>query len=84
MVKFRTVRSRRAQIMTCRRASGIKWRGSVIMKKVFALLVSLFLMLTVFAPALADTQYLVFSTGGTTGVYYVFGGELATLWRVWT
>lgn len=38
------------------------------------------LMLAVPALVCADTSYLVFSTGGTTGVYYIFGGELATLW----
>ncbi|MBQ7182585.1 MAG: TAXI family TRAP transporter solute-binding subunit [Clostridia bacterium] len=50
------------------------------MKKIAALLLCVILALSVSAAALADTSYLVFSTGGTTGVYYVFGGELATLW----
>lgn len=42
------------------------------------ILLALALMLS--ATACAETSYLVFSTGGTTGVYYIFGGEIATLW----
>ena len=50
------------------------------MKKNLAFLFALMLGLSCCAGALADTAYLVFSTGGTTGVYYMFGGEIATLW----
>ena len=50
------------------------------MKKTVTLILALSLLLTPVAQALADTEYLVFSTGGTTGVYYVFGAEIATLW----
>lgn len=42
--------------------------------------VALALALMISATACAETSYLVFSTGGTTGVYYIFGGEIATLW----
>lgn len=49
------------------------------MKKILATVVALVLMMAC-AISYADTDYLVFSTGGTTGVYYVFGGELASLW----
>ena len=47
------------------------------MKKLTALVLAL-AMLTVSFAALAD-EYLVFSTGGTTGTYYAFGGEIAAL-----
>ena len=47
------------------------------MKKLLSLLLALSL-LTAAAGALAD-EYLVFSTGGTTGTYYAFGGEIAAL-----
>ena len=47
------------------------------MKKTLALLLVL-AMLAAFCGALAD-EYLVFSTGGTTGTYYAFGGEIAAL-----
>lgn len=50
------------------------------MKKFAIALVALFLMLTMTTAAFAETEYLVFSTGGTTGVYYIFGGEIASLW----
>ena len=50
------------------------------MKKITALLLAALLVLGTASAALADTSYLVFSTGGTTGVYYIFGGEIATLW----
>lgn len=51
------------------------------MKKISSfLVVFLALMITVLTTAYAETSYLVFSTGGTTGVYYIFGGEIATLW----
>lgn len=50
---------------------------STKMKKLFALLLALSLLL-VSVSALAD-EYLVFSTGGTTGTYYAFGGEIAAL-----
>ncbi len=47
------------------------------MKKLTALLLAL-AMLTAASGVLAD-EYLVFSTGGTTGTYYAFGGEIAAL-----
>ena len=47
------------------------------MKKLIALGLAL-AMLTISFGALAD-EYLVFSTGGTTGTYYAFGGEIAAL-----
>lgn len=49
------------------------------MKKLAAILMTILMIATAIG-ATADTSYLVFSTGGTTGVYYMFGGELATLW----
>lgn len=47
------------------------------MKKLTALVLAL-AMLTVSFAALAD-EYLVISTGSTTGTYYAFGGEIAAL-----
>ena len=47
------------------------------MKKLIALLLAL-AMLTISVVAFAE-EYLVFSTGGTTGTYYAFGGEIAAL-----
>ncbi len=47
------------------------------MKKLVALLLALTLLSLSFG-ALAD-EYLVFTTGGTTGTYYAFGGEIAAL-----
>ena len=47
-------------------------------KTILALTHAILLMFTV--TACAETSYFVFSTGGTTGVYYIFGGEIATLW----
>lgn len=49
------------------------------MKKTVCFIVALALLLGT-ASAIAETEFLVFSTGGTTGVYYIFGGEIATLW----
>lgn len=48
------------------------------MKKALVFLLSLALVLAMSSSALA-TDYLVFSTGGTTGTYYAFGGEIAAL-----
>lgn len=48
------------------------------MKKAFAFFLSLLLVLSLMGNALA-ADYLVFSTGGTTGTYYAFGGEIAAL-----
>lgn len=48
-----------------------------MMKKLLALVLAL-AMTTVAFGALAD-EYLMFSTGGTTGTYYAFGGEIAAL-----
>ena len=50
------------------------------MKRMLGILMALILVCSVAVTAAADTNYLVFSTGGTTGVYYIFGGEIATLW----
>ncbi len=49
------------------------------MKKLTILLCALLLAVTVLS-ACSGKQFLVFSTGGTTGVYYIFGGEIASLW----
>ena len=49
------------------------------MKKALSLVLAAILLLSLSA-ACADTSFVVFSTGGTTGVYYIFGGEIATLW----
>lgn len=49
-------------------------------KKTLAFLLMAVLLLSFSLTASAETSYLVFSTGGTTGVYYIFGGELASLW----
>ncbi len=48
------------------------------MKKGIALFLALCLSLSAGLTALAD-EYLVFSTGGTAGTYYAFGGEIASL-----
>ncbi len=48
-----------------------------MMKKLLVLLLAL-AVLCVSVSALAD-DFLVFTTGGTTGVYYAFGGEIASL-----
>lgn len=50
------------------------------MKKTFSLIFIFCLMLIITLTACAETSHLVFSTGGTTGVYYIFGGEIAALW----
>ena len=47
------------------------------MKKLLALVLALTMTAAAFG-ALAD-EYLMFSTGGTTGTYYAFGGEIAAL-----
>ena len=54
-----------------------KKEGMNMMKKLLALVLAL-AMTTVAFGALAD-EYLMFSTGGTTGTYYAFGGEIAAL-----
>lgn len=48
-----------------------------MMKKLLALVLALAMTAVAFG-ALAD-EYLMFSTGGTTGTYYAFGGEIAAL-----
>lgn len=40
-----------------------------------------FLLILCLLPAAFAEERLVFSTGGTTGVYYIFGGEIAGLWN---
>ena len=50
------------------------------MKKFCSLLLALLIAISITGMAMAETNYLVFSTGGTTGVYYMFGGEIASLW----
>ena len=47
------------------------------MKRLLALVLALTMTAAAFG-ALAD-EYLMFSTGGTTGTYYAFGGEIAAL-----
>ena len=54
-----------------------KKEGMNMMKKLLALVLAL-AMTTVAFGALAE-EYLMFSTGGTTGTYYAFGGEIAAL-----
>lgn len=49
------------------------------MKKFVSLLLALLMVAMIPMTAMAK-DYVVFSTGGTTGVYYIFGGEIATLW----
>ena len=49
------------------------------MKKIASVLLAA-VLLTAAVGACAETTFLVFSTGGTTGVYYIFGGEIASLW----
>lgn len=49
------------------------------MKKRFLALILAVLLIST-TTVCAETAYLVFSTAGTTGVYYIFGGEIATLW----
>ena len=50
------------------------------MKKLAILLAVSVLLTVAFAPLCLAQQRVVFSTGGTTGVYYIFGGEIASLW----
>lgn len=50
------------------------------MKKRKTLLALAAIMVLLCCTACSGTPHLVFSTGGTTGVYYIFGGEIATLW----
>lgn len=50
------------------------------MKKVFIILVSLLMALTVGCSKSANKNY-VFATGGTSGTYYSFGGVIANLWN---
>lgn len=49
------------------------------MKRFVTILVVLLMVAMIPLSAMA-MDYVVFSTGGTTGVYYIFGGEIATLW----
>lgn len=49
------------------------------MKKTLVLLLALALMISAL-PALAQTNYLGITTGGTAGTYYPLGGEIAALW----
>ncbi len=49
------------------------------MKKALMLILSLALLLSAFS-ALAATEYLGVTTGGTGGTYYPLGGEIAALW----
>lgn len=48
------------------------------MKKVISIMMFFVLILTL--TACSTTNSVVFSTGGTTGVYYIFAGEIASLW----
>ena len=48
------------------------------MKKLLSVLLAVSFLLIAVTGAFAD-EYLVFSTGGTTGTYYAFGGEIAAL-----
>lgn len=48
------------------------------MKRLSAALLALALCLSLSIVSLAE-EYLVFTTGGTTGTYYAFGGEIAAL-----
>ncbi len=53
--------------------------GGSIMKKLFAICLSLILALSMSGVAGA-TEYLGLATGGTTGTYYALGGDIAALW----
>lgn len=48
------------------------------MKKI--LLTTLLIVLVLMLTGCSTSNSIVFSTGGTTGVYYIFGGEIASLW----
>ncbi len=48
------------------------------MKKLLSVLLAVSFLFITLTGAFAD-EYLVFSTGGTTGTYYAFGGEIAAL-----
>ncbi len=50
------------------------------MKKILAFLMAAVMALLMTGCTGGNQSNLVFSTGGTTGVYYIFGGEIATLW----
>ncbi len=50
------------------------------MKKAVAWILVLMMALTLTGCTSNDQKNIVFSTGGTTGVYYIFGGEIASLW----
>ena len=49
------------------------------MKKLFALILTLMLMVSCLAAAQATT-YLALGTGGTAGTYYALGADIAALW----
>lgn len=51
-------------------------------KKLTALFLALILVIVSLSSVSCGKQQnrIVFSTGGTTGVYYIFGGEIASLW----
>ncbi len=50
------------------------------MKKAIVWVLVLTMVLTLTGCTGSDQKNIVFSTGGTTGVYYIFGGEIASLW----
>ncbi len=49
------------------------------MKKILVMFTALLLMLAMSTTAFAATEYLVLTTGGATGAYYMFGGEIASM-----
>lgn len=49
-------------------------------KRMVPFLLAALMLVTLTLGACGQKTHLVFSTGGTTGVYYMFGGEIASLW----
>ena len=50
------------------------------MKKLFALLLALTLILGASSALASGTTYITLGTGGTTGTYYALGAEIAAMW----
>lgn len=48
------------------------------MKKLLAIILAI--LMAAMLTGCSSSNNIVFSTGGTTGVYYIFGGEIASLW----
>ena len=50
------------------------------MKKLFALLLALTLIVGASGALASGTTYITLGTGGTTGTYYALGAEIAAMW----